>query len=68
MPHKTQMQPGGMEIPQWMREIPTSSVAAELSALRDEIKTLREALNPPKSALITGPEVERVFKALKGTP
>lgn len=44
----------------------SDAIAAELAALRTEVRALRQALNPPKSAILTGPEVDRVFAALKG--
>ncbi|WP_189339047.1 hypothetical protein [Chromobacterium amazonense] len=37
----------------------------ELTAIRAELAALREALQPPRSIIITGPEVERVLAALK---
>lgn len=40
------------------------TIASQLSALRQEVQQLRETLQPPKSMLITGPEVERVMAAL----
>lgn len=43
-----------------------NNIAGELAAIRAELRALREALAPPKSAIITGPEVERIFSALKG--
>lgn len=46
-------------------------VAAELTALRKKIEALRKTLTPPKSVVITGPEVDRVFTAITskgGTP
>lgn len=43
---------------------PTPALSAELASIRDEIRQLREALMPPKSVLITGPEVARVMAAL----
>lgn len=47
------------------KEFEKVDVASELAKLREEIKSLREALNPPKSALIIGPDVERILKELK---
>ncbi|WP_043616364.1 hypothetical protein [Chromobacterium violaceum] len=41
-------------------------LAGELAAIRTELAALREALQPPRSIIITGPEVERVLAALKG--
>lgn len=41
-------------------------LASELTAIRAELAALREALQPPRSIIITGPEVERVLAALKG--
>ncbi|MCD0492292.1 hypothetical protein LQD23_08280 [Chromobacterium violaceum] len=41
-------------------------LAGELSAIRAELAALREALQPPRSIIITGLEVERVLAALKG--
>ena len=40
--------------------------AGELAAIRAELTALREALQPPRQIIITGPEVERVLAALKG--
>lgn len=40
------------------------SITDELVALRQEIQWLREMLIPPKSALIIGPEVERILKEI----
>lgn len=42
-----------------------TSTADELRLLREEIRQLREALNPPKSALIVGADVERILRTLK---
>jgi hypothetical protein len=41
-------------------------MANELAAIRAELQALRKMLTPPKSVILTGPEVERVFSALKG--
>ncbi|WP_225548166.1 hypothetical protein [Chromobacterium violaceum] len=41
-------------------------LAGELAAIRAELAALREALHPPRSIIITGPEVERVLAALNG--
>ena len=46
-------------------ELNNIDVAGELSLLRDEIKALRDALHPPKSALIVGADVERILRTLK---
>ncbi|OQS40594.1 hypothetical protein [Chromobacterium haemolyticum] len=40
--------------------------AGELAAIRYELAALREALQPPRSIIITGSEVERVLAAMKG--
>ncbi|WP_145964415.1 hypothetical protein [Chromobacterium phragmitis] len=44
---------------------PEMQQAGELAAIHAELAALREALQPPRSIIITGPEVERVLAALK---
>ena len=46
--------------------VPGDAVHLELAALREEIAGLRRDLQPPKSVIITGPEVERVMKTIGG--
>lgn len=50
--------------PLFKEAIDRRSITDELAALRKEIQWLREMLIPPKSALIVGPEVERVLKEI----
>lgn len=40
------------------------TIASQLAELRQEIRQLREAIQPTKSTLIIGPDVERVMAAL----
>jgi hypothetical protein len=47
-------------------DVSAELVAMELAALRTEITALREQLSAPKSVILTGAEVERVFASLKG--
>ena len=47
------------------KEFEKVDVASEIAKLRNEIQWLREMLIPPKSALIIGPDVERILKELK---
>jgi hypothetical protein len=37
----------------------------EVRALREEIRQLHLALLPPKSVIITGPDIERLYTALR---
>lgn len=51
-------------MPPIFQEFKNLDVVNELAKLRQEIQWLREMLIPPKSALIIGPEVERVLKEI----
>lgn len=42
------------------------SVAAEISDLRQEIAELRAALQPSRSIILTGADVERIYSQMNG--
>ncbi len=45
--------------------VQSNPVAEELAALREEVRQLRLALIPPKSVILVGSEVDRLYSALK---
>ncbi len=51
-------------LPPLFRDFGNIEILNELAAIRQEIKELKEALNPPKSIIITGPDVERILRNL----
>lgn len=42
-----------------------SGIAAELSALREEVAALRALLTPPSAVILTGVEAERAYARLR---
>ena len=51
-------------LPPLFRDFGNVDILAELCNIRQELKELKETLNPPKSVLIVGPEVERILASL----
>lgn len=48
--------------------VTSADILHELSSLSRKIDALAAQLQPARSAIITGPEVERVFKMLREQP
>lgn len=64
MPYPGWKPPG--EVPSlFLESLKKPSGDAQLSEINSKLDTLIDMLNPPKSAIITGPEVERVIQQIE---